>query len=170
MPKQFERTMNPQLITVTFDDVSQVLYRPASRYVPETTSFNFTANGKHEYAVTIWGKINIQKGMTVTALLREHGNWQTLMGWVDHDKGAIAGIRSPLLSVWYAALCILTIALNPIYLMPLFGVGKWDFDVGASILFFAALLLAIFNLSRAWKAWKALSMLWEFKYLDAGVS
>ncbi|MGE1004459.1 hypothetical protein [Ralstonia pseudosolanacearum] len=152
--------------TVTFDDVSQRIYHPATRYHPETTSFNFTANGKREYAVSIEGNVKVQNGMTVTALLGEPGNWQTLRGWVDHETGTISGIRPPSLTVLHAALCVLPIALTPMYVMPLFGVGEWEPRAALSVIFGMAVLLAVFNLSRAWKARTALKMLHGLKSVD----
>ncbi|CBJ39816.1 conserved hypothethical protein (plasmid) [Ralstonia solanacearum CMR15] len=155
--------MKPHPTTVTFNDVSQRIFYPATRYSPETTSFNFTANGKREYAVSIEGNVKVQNGMTVTALLGEPGNWQTLRSWVDHETGTILGICPPALTVLRAAVCVLPIALTPVYVMPLFGIGKWEPPAALSAIFGMAALLAIVNLSRAWKARTALKMLRELK-------
>lgn len=75
--------------TVVFDDVSGVVVARGS------TFFNFASRGEHQYNVQILGWPRIRKGMKVTALLEEPGNWQTLKGWIDHESGQIVGVTPP---------------------------------------------------------------------------
>lgn len=75
--------------TVVFDDVSDVVVARGS------TFFNFVSRGEHQYSVQILGWPRIRKGMKVTALLEEPGNWQTLKGWIDQESGQIVGVTQP---------------------------------------------------------------------------
>ncbi len=108
---------------ITFDEVSQVAYA-GDRKRPYT-AFNFVSNGKPEYAVSLDGKVSICRGMTVTALLREPGNWQTLVGWMDHGTGRISGVRSPVAAFWEAMVFLSAIALVVAMSSPLIGSGEW---------------------------------------------
>lgn len=55
------------------------------------TAFGFEdATGIH-FNVAILGKPSIKPGMRITALLEREGDWDSLLGWVDHATGEIAG-------------------------------------------------------------------------------
>lgn len=75
------------LETVHFDNVSGLMRTSQNRRV--ATVFNFTAAGHTEYSVAAPGTPRIEAGMTITAFLEEAGNWQTLIGWRDHESRAI---------------------------------------------------------------------------------
>ncbi|TYZ55632.1 hypothetical protein C2I33_06750 [Ralstonia solanacearum] len=117
------KPMRLHATNITFDEVSQVVYA-GDRKRPYT-AFNFVSNGKPEYAVSIDGKVSIRRGMTVTALLREPGNWQTLVGWMDHGTGRICGVRSPVAAFWEAMVFLSAIALVVAMSSPLIGSGAW---------------------------------------------
>jgi len=75
-------------ITLRFDRVFDIV-RPAGRREP-TTQFSFQAGPVLKYAVAIPGSPRIEAGMTITAVLEEAGNWQSLLGWLCHETGEIA--------------------------------------------------------------------------------
>ena len=77
-------------VTTTFDRVFDIAPGEA-RGKKHGTLFSFEHAGAIEYGVAIAGKPRLRPGMTVTALLRRPGDWQTLAGWVDHETGEIAG-------------------------------------------------------------------------------
>ncbi|PLQ00432.1 hypothetical protein CYJ10_12470 [Cupriavidus pauculus] len=127
------------------------------------TSFNFSANGKREYAVSIADRVSLRDGMTVTALLEEPDNWHTLRGWIDHETGRIAGTGSPAWHLWTALTCVLPFAFLPFYVMPFFGVGEWPSEQW----WFWTLptifgLLALQHIRWAWKARKRMAILRRF--------
>jgi hypothetical protein len=78
-----------QQITTTFDRVFDVV---ASRtpYRQGGTLFSFEAGGRKEYGVLVTGNPVVCSGMTVTAILKDSGNWQSLMCWRNHQTGEIA--------------------------------------------------------------------------------
>jgi hypothetical protein len=47
----------------------------------------------NQYGVTIPGSPRLEPGMTVTAFLKDGHDWQTLLGWIDHDTGEIVATR-----------------------------------------------------------------------------
>lgn len=75
------------LETAHFDSVFGVSRTSQNRRL--ATLFNFTASGHTEYSVAAPGAPRLVPGMTVTALLEEKDNWQTLIGWRDHESGDI---------------------------------------------------------------------------------
>ncbi len=75
------------LETVHFDSVSGLVRTSQNRRL--ATLFNFTVAGHTEYSVVVPGRPRIEAGMTITAYLKEAGNWQTLVGWRDHANGEI---------------------------------------------------------------------------------
>lgn len=77
-----------ELVTVTFDRVFDIV-RMASRG-RQWTEFGFEAGPLRKYAVPIEGEPKIEAGMTVSVVLRKPGDWQTLVGWVDHRTGEIS--------------------------------------------------------------------------------
>lgn len=77
-----------ELVTVTFDRVFDII--SAMRNGMACTEFGFEAGALRKYAVAIAGEPRIEAGMTVSAVLRQPGDWQTLVGWVDHETGEIA--------------------------------------------------------------------------------
>jgi hypothetical protein len=93
-------------VTVTISDVSGVA-TTRTRYGPHT-EFNFTADGRRQYAVQMRGTVHVENGMIVTAVLRDPNNWQTLEGWLNHQSGCIEGV-SPIWSLRFAAILFSTL-------------------------------------------------------------
>ncbi len=75
------------LETVRLDRVFGVVQTSQNRKV--VTLFGFESANRREYSVAAPGKPRIESGMTITAYLKEVGNWQTLIGWRDHKSGEI---------------------------------------------------------------------------------
>jgi hypothetical protein len=76
-------------VTITFNRVFDVV-RFRGYEKPPHTLFGFeTSFGKY-HGVEISGHPRIEAGDTVTALLSNPNNWQTLKGWVNHKTREIA--------------------------------------------------------------------------------
>ncbi|NWK46490.1 hypothetical protein [Ralstonia pickettii] len=75
------------LETVRFDRVFGTTKTSQNRM--PVTLFGFQSGDHIEYSVAAPGEPCIEAGMTVTAYLREPGNWQTLVAWRDHGSGEI---------------------------------------------------------------------------------
>lgn len=76
-------------ITLTFDRVFDLHRYVQTRYTDRCTLFSFESEGRNRYSVCVPGHPPIAAGVTITALLRESGNWQSLVGWVDHSSGVV---------------------------------------------------------------------------------
>ena len=77
-----------QQITTTFDRVFDVV-ASGTPYRQRGTLFSFESSGLKEYGVLIAGNPTLRSGMTVTAILKVPGNWQSLMCWQNHQTGEI---------------------------------------------------------------------------------
>ena len=75
--------------TVTLERVFDVHRWRAIRYAPAMTNFSFECAGKRRFSVPVLGWPSIEPGTRLTAALRKAGNWQTLVGWVNHSNGEI---------------------------------------------------------------------------------
>ena len=80
-------------ITITFDQVFDVVHRSQRNRVL-STQFGFQSGDMKKVGVTVPGSPRIEAGMTVTALLERPGDWQSLLGWVNHETGEIACRRA----------------------------------------------------------------------------
>ncbi|WGY73093.1 hypothetical protein KEC55_34165 [Burkholderia cepacia] len=92
------------LETVHLDRVFGVTHTSQNR--KSVTLFGFESKNRKEYSVAAPGKPRIESGMTITAYLSEAGNWQTLVGWRDHESGEIVceSEGGPIfLCIWSAA-------------------------------------------------------------------
>ena len=90
LPHQFCKTPLPMNeVTVTFDRVFDIVRRSQRNRVP-CTEFGFQAGDVKKYGIAAPGSPRIEAGMTVTAVLQRPGDWQTLLGWVNHETGEIA--------------------------------------------------------------------------------
>lgn len=92
----------------------------------------------------------IHSGMTVTAILQEPGNWQSLMWWKDHDMGQVAlGGRRLLLAriAVLAPICLVGVAM----LDALFRPSSWLAAGGGAVpvAYAVGQVLAIHRLIRA---------------------
>lgn len=126
--------------TVRFDRVFDLHRRVGGRYPPHT-EFSFESNGRVHYSVRVPGHPTIEVGMTVTAVLTEPGNWQSLKGWRNLSNGefALPATRQSITS----ACCSLFIAL-------LFAPTKRDDHFGIAAAFSAFLFLIAIGLFVQW--------------------
>jgi hypothetical protein len=76
-------TIQMHKVTVTFERIFDLHRWDESKSGPRHTTFGFIADGKPHYAVSVPNWPTIEVGTTVTAFLREEGNWQSLTGWVN---------------------------------------------------------------------------------------
>ncbi|MEJ8812762.1 hypothetical protein WKW77_16870 [Variovorax ureilyticus] len=76
-------------ITITFDRVFDIV-RGARRGRVPSTVFGFQAKEVEVRGVAVAGSPRIEAGMTITAVLERPGDWQSLIGWVNHETGEIA--------------------------------------------------------------------------------
>ena len=76
-------------VTVTFDRVFDIV-RNSQRNRVSCTEFGFQAGELRKYGIAAPGSPRIEPGMTVTAVLQRPGDWQSLLGWVDHETGEVA--------------------------------------------------------------------------------
>ena len=75
------------LETVRFDRVFGITKTSQNRM--PVTLFGFQSGDHIEYSAAAPGEPRIEAGMTVTAYLKEPGNWQTVVAWRDHGSGKI---------------------------------------------------------------------------------
>ncbi|WP_172205351.1 hypothetical protein [Niveibacterium sp. COAC-50] len=71
------------VVTVRFEEIHQVRRIRANRALPQRTVFGFSDGIGYTPQVTAPGFPRLEPGMTVHAVLREPGNWNTLVGWRD---------------------------------------------------------------------------------------
>lgn len=148
-------------VTVTFTDVSGVI---TSRTKYGTfTEFNFTADGRREYAVQIGGTVRVESGLTVTAALRAPNNWQTLEGWLNHQNGCIEGV-SPIWSLRFAAILFSALFFVVLILSFVFwsrGPDEHRLGVGMSVTFGLAALYPVVCWHRGRQVWDELGAVKE---------
>lgn len=77
-------------VTVVFDEILHVHRNRATKTTPEHTVFSFMSDFKYTPYVTVPGSPRLEPGMSVRALLREAGNWKTLVGWLDLKTGELS--------------------------------------------------------------------------------
>jgi hypothetical protein len=77
-----------QRITITLDRVFDITTGSARGRHP-CTFVNFQSGALSQFGIALPGSPGLRNGMTVTALLDKYDNWQTLLGWVDHETGEI---------------------------------------------------------------------------------
>jgi len=80
-------------VTITFDEVFDIV-RNSQRSRVLSTQFGFRSGDMKKHGITVPGSPRIEAGMTVTAVLERPGDWQTLLGWVNHETGEIACRRA----------------------------------------------------------------------------
>jgi hypothetical protein len=79
-----------QRVTVTFERVFDLVRSGGYDGKPAHSLFGFSAASGTHYGVEVPGHPEIQPGHTVTALLKEPGNWQTLVGWHNQTTREVA--------------------------------------------------------------------------------
>jgi hypothetical protein len=77
-------------VRVDFEEVDHVHRHRATSTIPRFTDFSFMLNGRYHAYVAVPGWPEVEAGTSVVALLRESGNWKTLVGWVNTKTGEIA--------------------------------------------------------------------------------
>jgi hypothetical protein len=77
-------------VRVDFEEVDLVHRHTATSTIPRFTHFSFMLNGRYQTYVAVPGWPEVEAGTSVVALLRESGNWKTLVGWVNTQTGEIA--------------------------------------------------------------------------------
>lgn len=85
---QLKASNDMQRITITIDHVFDIT-TSLSRGRQHCTFFNFQSGETSQFGVALPGKPGLENGLTVSALLEESDNWQTLLGWLNHDTGEI---------------------------------------------------------------------------------
>jgi hypothetical protein len=141
---------------VTIDDVSGVV-TTRTKY-GTYTEFNFTSDGRRQYAVQMRGTVRVESGMTVTAVLRDRNNWQTLEGWLNHRSRCIEGVL-PIRSLRFAAILFSTLFVVVVALGFTFrsgGTGEHGLAIGMSLAFGLAALIPLVNWYRGTQVWDAL--------------
>ncbi|TGP40320.1 hypothetical protein EN871_29310 [bacterium M00.F.Ca.ET.228.01.1.1] len=122
------------LETVRLDRVFGIVQTSQNREL--VTLFGFESGNRKEYSVAAPGKPRIESGMTITAYLAQTGNWQTLIGWRDHETGEIvfkpAG-GSIFVCVWSVLVFCMTVR------------GFWDRSMILSTI--ASFMVAVFGWS-----------------------
>lgn len=78
-----------QIVTVTFERIFDLHRWEETNSSARHTTFGFVSNGKPHYAVSIPNWPTIEAGTTVTAFLREQGNWQSLAGWINQQTNEV---------------------------------------------------------------------------------
>lgn len=77
-------------VTLTIHRVFDLQRYPAGRTQRQHTRFSFSSDSGTHHDVSIYGWPEIEPGMTVTAILDDPLNWQTLVAWVNHGTLEIA--------------------------------------------------------------------------------
>lgn len=75
--------------TVKLDQVFDIQRRAATRFSKQHTYFSFECEGVKRYAIQVPGWPRIEQGDALTVVLRQTGNWQTLVGWKNHATGEL---------------------------------------------------------------------------------
>jgi hypothetical protein len=151
--------MKLNLVTVTLSNVSGVV-TATTRNGPYT-AFNFTADGRRQYAVQMYGLVRVEDGMTVTAALRDPNNWQTLEGWLDHQSGRVEGV-APIGALRFAAILFSTLFVAVVVLGLIFrflGKGEHGLAIGMSIALGLGALVAVSSWYRGRQVWNKLGTL-----------
>jgi hypothetical protein len=109
-------TVVMHVVTVTFEKIFDLHRWDRSKYVPRHTAFGFVANGESRYSVSVVGWPTIEVGTTVTAFLGEEGNWQSLVGWVNHQtrEVVIPNYQRSIYSACVSSLIALFIWMGPL--------------------------------------------------------
>lgn len=98
-------------IDIVFDKVSQIQRTPQMGYVPKQTTFNFIQGCQREYNVVVPGWPEIKPGIMYTCLLKNSNNWQTLVGWKNHETAEIAS-PVPTSYFYYISIVLFTILIS----------------------------------------------------------
>jgi hypothetical protein len=107
-----------KIITARFDEIEHVHRIEANGALPRHTIFSFVQDLKYTPYVTVPGFPRLEAGMRVTAVLREEGNWKSLVGWHDLDTGDVVVPSSS----WHARRVFFFLAWGA--LLALFGWPK----------------------------------------------
>jgi hypothetical protein len=78
-----------QHLTITIERVLHVQRNAPSGLEGRHTVFSFVSEGQYFQDIAVPGWPRVEDGTRVVALLRERGNWNSLVGWVDTDTGDV---------------------------------------------------------------------------------
>jgi hypothetical protein len=81
-------------VTIHLDRVFDVMVAESGGH--RKTLFSFESNGQRHFGVSAYGEPNIQAGQTITALLKQPGNWKTLDAFVIHETKEVSCWDIPL--------------------------------------------------------------------------
>jgi hypothetical protein len=96
MPRQAGSCLSSQTlermeeVLAVFEEVDHVHRHRATSTVPKFTQFSFMLEGCYHPYVAVPGWPEIEAGTSVVAVLRESGNWKTLIGWVNTKTREVA--------------------------------------------------------------------------------
>jgi len=76
-----------QCVTLKMDRVFDIQPYPIGHQ--KRTCFSFESGGKRYLSVLVLGRPKLAAGQTITAVLREQDNWQSLIGLRIHETGEI---------------------------------------------------------------------------------
>lgn len=96
--------------TATFERIFDVVRDSMSSDRQPCTFFSFQQGGIRKCGIAAPGSPELTDGMTVTAILRESNNWQTLIGWLNHSTGEIVCKNQSAL-IAAVAICIASFAV-----------------------------------------------------------
>jgi len=80
-----------QCVTLKMDRVFDIQPYPIGHQ--KRTCFSFESGGKRYLSVLVLGRPKLAAGQTITAVLREQDNWQSLIGLRIHETGEILAAR-----------------------------------------------------------------------------
>lgn len=79
--------------TLTLDRVFDVQSPSFARGRDASSDFSFEAQSRTVYGINAPGAPTLKAGDRVSFVLREAGNWQTLVGWRNHSTDLIESLR-----------------------------------------------------------------------------
>ena len=99
-----------QVVKTRFDEIDHIHRIEANRALPRRTMFSFMENCQYTPYVTAPGFPRLESGMQVAAVLREEGNWKSLVGWRNLQTGELA-VPDPLWHVRRALFLLAWVAI-----------------------------------------------------------
>lgn len=101
-------------VTIRMDRVFDVQPDAFSQNIRRTL-FSFESSGKRYFSVLVVGSPNLQSGQTITAVLANQGDWQTVRGIRIHESGEVCAPNA----VSYIWLLLLTVFTSIVAYMEL---------------------------------------------------
>lgn len=146
-------------VTATFDRVFDVQRQVRDIFGSKFTTFGFELQGERFFDLSVPGWPSLHDGITVTALLRETGNWKTLIGWVEHGSGEVVRRHAWQYFLWAArSLIVAAVAALLFPLSPKGGDAILPLWAAYSVCAFLA-GLGIQDIVNAWRSLQERRML-----------